>query len=528
MLLVLNFLLSGLVVQNGFASSGAEPVTYASHIHQILQANCIGCHNPKGIAGFSLETYQTAKENASDILEQCMANKMPHGATARAECSPPGTFFGPSRLSSEQMQTVKDWVDHGTPSGNLLQIPAGPALVQKLDREPDLILENDSAGYSLPSGEQNGPSVRNIVRNFPIKVPFKEDHYIVGIKIIPDGGSLDPKVGLNRLIHHAHFFYDENAKSVGLMSAYKNRHPEDTEPGFTGDEGLPKWVLGPWFPGQDGSTLYPPGVGAKIKAGSYFVMQVHYALYNKVNYKDHTKVAIWLAHEPIQKERQSVIIKNETFTVPANDSHFVVEASKKFDQAITVYSMLPHMHQLGRDFLVNVVRPGEAPSCMVDAEWDFNHQNQFVYQKPISLPAGSTIKTRAIYDNSELNPNQFNHPVKDVIWGEAADQEMMLTMVAYSLDNQFLTPKAPNIRKILHQNGILKIIGSRIQPGAYIEINGAFAMDSTVQSIEQPAAQTDSVVSLADWKKLAHRKLGGKISFVVVNPDGGKSHEITL
>jgi hypothetical protein len=144
-----------------------------------------------------------------------------------------------------------------------------------------------------------------------------------------------------------------------------------------------------------------------------------------------------------------------------------------------------------------------APMSLAPSELNFRFLN--ILPPPVaSLTARPTPVVTRPFQFSQMNQLGRDFLVNIVKPGEVANQEMMLTMIAYSLDNPFLTP------------------------GAFIEIDGAFAMDSALAPKVQTVSLSDTLVSIEDWKKLAHRKAGGKITFVVVNPDGGKPHEIYL
>jgi hypothetical protein len=52
----------------------------------------------------------------------------------------------------------------------------------------------------------------------------------------------------------------------------------------------------------------------------------------------------------------------------------------------------------------------------------------------MKIPAGSTVRATAVYDNSSDNPNNPNKPPKEVRWGEQTTDEMALLIVSFTRD----------------------------------------------------------------------------------------------
>jgi hypothetical protein len=74
-------------------------------------------------------------------------------------------------------------------------------------------------------------------------------------------------------------------------------------------------------------------------------------------------------------------------------------------------------------------------------KYDFNWQFQYEFAEPIKVPAGSTIKAIARYDNSpqnRLNPA----PEKEVYWSEQSWDDMFLASVRYTVDKLEKKPAA--------------------------------------------------------------------------------------
>ena len=57
-------------------------------------------------------------------------------------------------------------------------------------------------------------------------------------------------------------------------------------------------------------------------------------------------------------------------------------------------------------------------------DWDFNWQNNYFYQNPVRLPAGTKINGVVTFDNSENNPHNPSNPPRRVKWGLESSDEM--------------------------------------------------------------------------------------------------------
>jgi hypothetical protein len=93
----------------------------------------------------------------------------------------------------------------------------------------------------------------------------------------------------------------------------------------------------------------------------------------------------------------------------------------------TLTGIMPHMHLIGKSIKAYCVTPTNDTIPLIDIpEWDFHWQYFYQFQKPILLPAGSTIYGEATFDNTTNNPNNPSNPPKDVGLGEGTEDEMFL------------------------------------------------------------------------------------------------------
>ena len=73
-------------------------------------------------------------------------------------------------------------------------------------------------------------------------------------------------------------------------------------------------------------------------------------------------------------------------------------------------------------------------------KYNFEWQLPYELEKPVKLPAGSTVKAIAVYDNS--TDNRMNPaPNKEVYWSEQSWDDMFLPSIRYTLDKLETKPR---------------------------------------------------------------------------------------
>ena len=82
---------------------------------------------------------------------------------------------------------------------------------------------------------------------------------------------------------------------------------------------------------------------------------------------------------------------------------------------ISLLTINPHMHLLGKSFLAFAVTPiGDTLPLIRIKQWDFKWQYSYTYRKPLHLPAGTTIWVFGTFDNTVNNPLNPFHPPRTV------------------------------------------------------------------------------------------------------------------
>ena len=395
-------------------SSLPSEVTYSGHIATILQKNCQACHRHGEVAPFTLTDYGDAKAWATEIAVYTQARLMPPWKPAPGY----GHFKNERRLTDSEIELIARWVDAGAPLGDLNAVPPTPEFHDGWALgEPDQIFEMPVEYEIAAEGEDE-------YRQFIIPTNFQTDMYIQAVDVQP---------GNRKTVHHVIPYLDVNGEARKLDA-------QDPKPGYvvggTGPGFDAVGSLGGWAPGVTPSVL-PEGVGYLLPKGADIVMQVHYYRTGHVEY-DRSRLGLYFSKVPDTAPLHIGSAINSEFVIPPGEAWHEVLASRKVKEDVYLLGTSPHMHLLGRDMrLVAQTLEGEAHDLIWIKDWDFNWQDVYHYQKPLFLPAGTSISLVAHFDNSAENPANPNDPPVPVGWGEKTTDEMCIGFFYYVKASEF-------------------------------------------------------------------------------------------
>lgn len=419
------------------AKPGADTtVTYYKDVVPLLQNNCQSCHRPGQVGPFSLMTYKQAVNWADDIKEYTHARKMPPWKPVGG----PG-YTNDRAMSDHDIATLATWVDAGCPEGNKADAPPAKAFSDGWQLgPPDLVL-------TVPEDFHVGPAGKDLFRCFVLPTGQTEDKYIVGIEVKP---------GNPRVVHHTLNFFDITGKAREMAEAEAARKKKPGEPdhgpGYSVAMGIgftpipdpakpwttpPIGMIGGWAPGQLASQL-PEGTGYFLPKGADFIIQTHYHRTGRAE-SDRVSVGLYFAKKPVAKPfqtigvsppmpsgRQLIGLETPTFLIPAGASDHVIRGAAILHQDATIYSVIPHMHLLGKKIKVTVIPPDGPPVVIVDIrDWDYNWQETYWLKSPLAVKANTRVEVEGVYDNSLANPNNPSNPPKEVRFGEQTTNEML-------------------------------------------------------------------------------------------------------
>jgi thiol-disulfide isomerase/thioredoxin len=411
----------GCPVRRDGGPNAAGRVTYYRDVLPILQAHCQQCHRPGEVGPFSLITLKQAVAWAADIKEYTQDRKMPPWKPVDG-----AAFHNDRRLSEKELATLAAWVDGGTPAGDPKVAPPPRQFTDGWQLgKPDLVL-------TVPEEMTVGPAGRDLFRVFVLPTGLTEDRYVTAIEVRPAN---------KRVVHHTLNFIDRTGQARQMEKKERERvkspDEQDHGPGYSVSMGvgfIPQGALGGWAPGQMSRTL-PAGTGYHLPRGSDVVVQVHYHRDGRVE-KDRVSIGLYFAKQPVKYPFKGAVIPGRFLAIPAGDSSYAVKGAIEVEQDITLHSVMPHMHMLGRAIKVTLTPPaGEARTLIAIKDWDYNWQETYFLKEPIVVKAGTKLAVEAVYDNSDKNPMNPFHPPRPVRFGEQTDNEMCFVFLGAVSDS---------------------------------------------------------------------------------------------
>jgi hypothetical protein len=415
--------LFGLLMGSAVCTIAAPSVTFHKDIEPLLQSHCQACHRAGEIGPMPLLTYQQARPWAAAIREAVVSRKMPPWF---ADAEAHQHYKDDLSLSSAEVGMFRAWVEGGSLEGDPKDAPAPrqfvegwnigtPDLILKM-REPYLIPANGAVEYTyiiIPSG-------------------FKEDRWVTAAEIRP---------GNRACMHHSILFTRSPGSKwlagypVGVPfvpatrpgSKHRTSDGDRTIEGSLADE----WIIG-YVPGARPWAL-PDDTAFLVKAGSDFVLQVHYTANGKAA-TDLTSVGLVFAKTRPAHRAFTALVANADFAIPPGDSDYQVNGSVTFASDAKILAASPHMHLRGKSMDLRAVFPtGETEKLFSVPHYDFNWQQMYVFDTPITLNKGSKVELSAAFDNSANNPHNPD-PTATVHWGDQSWDEMALGIFAIQID----------------------------------------------------------------------------------------------
>ncbi|MGE4053310.1 MAG: tetratricopeptide repeat protein [Vicinamibacterales bacterium] len=408
------------------APQSDRPLTFNRDIAPIVFENCVPCHRAGEAAPFTLTSYQDVRQRARTIVDVTGRRYMPPWLPVEGH----GEFAGERRLTDEQIAMISSWVEQGAVEGDAADLPPLPALPEgwRLG-QPDLVV-------TLPSPYTLQADGADVWRNFVMPVDVDSGRYVRTVEIRP---------GSARFVHHALLGVDETTSS-------RRRDSQDREPGFEGmdmgDAGAPNGHLLGWTPG-----MAPfPGIEGKpwrLEPGTDLVLQAHLLPSGK---PEEVSPAIGVYYSDTPPSGPSLALirldADHLLDIPAGDAAFEVTDEFKLPVDLDIYAVYPHAHYLATAVEGAVTLPDGSERSLIRIDnWDFKWQDVYRLAQPISLPRGSTIRMRWVFDNSANNPRNPNSPPQRVVAGPRSSDEMahlQLQVLPRSTDDAILLRETMN------------------------------------------------------------------------------------
>jgi hypothetical protein len=385
----------------------AQTVTFTQHIAPIIYNKCTSCHRPGEIGPMPFTNYGQVAAYAGMIKYVTGIRYMPPWKPDPAYRH----FLDENVLTNQEIQQIQQWADNGTPQGNpaleppLPTFPTGSQL-----GTPDLVVKMNQK-FTHQGNNQDQYQVFVLPTNLPT------DKNIAAVEIRPG----------NKTIAHHSILAMDTTNTATALDAQDPKYGYASFGGFGFNPVETNWAG--WTPGN-APRFYPIGMGKKLFKGAKLLLQMHYGP-SAVTQQDSSTVNIFYAHNPVYRYVATapispMLLVNGPFVIPANQVK-TFHAVYQVPIDLSLVSVLPHMHLLGKSWNVYALKPnGDTIKIIKIKDWDFNWQNNYRFPRLLKIPMGSTLHVFGTYDNTVNNPSNPNNPPLPVSWGESTTDEMYL------------------------------------------------------------------------------------------------------
>jgi peroxiredoxin/mono/diheme cytochrome c family protein len=402
-------------------------ISYAQSVVPIIQAKCAGCHQPGGIGPMPLNTYEQIKGFSPMIREVIRTHRMPPFQPDQTT----GRFQDDARLSPQQMKTLVHWIDAGAPRG------AGEDPLKKVS----------FAAAEWPLGKPD-----KIVDIPEVKIPASgvlEYQYPSVSGVMQEGRWLRAtafRISDRQAVHHILTGVAPEGQPSGAAVA---QNPFAT-------------LLHGYVPGV-GYMKTAIGTGIWVPPSSGLAFQAHYTTYGRES-AEKTQVGLYFypKGETPQYLRRTFGIFDFSLEIPAGEVEHKEIAYIEIPKDAVIYAFTPHSHKRGVSAKVSIRYPnGKEDLLLAVPRYDFNWQYDYVLEKPLTVPAGSKIITRWIYDNSTRNPVNPD-PKKTVYWGEQSFEEMLAVYIHYHWVGETAKNPKEEYEPLLKANAMIGVLDDNL------------------------------------------------------------------
>lgn len=460
----------------------ADAPTFARDVAPILREHCIACHHDGGSAPFPLTTHRDASRQAHQIARVTEIGYMPPWQPIPGEHA----LVGERRLDADEVATLGAWLAAGTPEGDPADLPPSPDITPGWPLgEPDLVLELPEP-YRLRA---DGPDV---FRNVVLPVPVETTRWVRAFDLWPR---------VPRAVHHAIVQIDRSGRSAA-------RDARDREPGFDGMEietsHAPDGHFLGWTPGK---VPLPPaeGMAWRLDPGTDLVVQLHLLPSGKPE-EISPRIGLYFTDEPPRDRPWIVTLYDESIDIPAGAAEHVVTDGLVLPVDLEVLSLYPHAHYIGKSMTIDATLPDGATTTLLQIpDWDFKWQDEYRFETPPALPAGTTLAMRYTYDNTAENVRNPHSPPRRVRYGLRSEDEMatLTAQVRLAPGADPLRLNEAIARRMLEKNGadwdghrvlgaVLRELGDLDAAIAHLERASALRPGSTEIENELGRARLDA------------------------------------
>jgi hypothetical protein len=390
-----------------------DTVTFAAHIAPLVWEHCMPCHRPGQAGPFPLISFADVRRKARTVRFMTEHRYMPPWPADTAY----SRFLGERVLNAREIALIGRWVDQGLLAGDTVALPAPPIFPEgSLLGEPDAVVWLPDT-FHIPGDGRD--------RFMVAKAPFEleQDTFLRAIEFVAgnrralhhmNGAMVGYPTGARRDVHAGSAHIDaERTTTPDAYAALALANDDGTYPTLT-----PNMVN--YLPGLM-PAFYPPGIGgyAIKRKGAFLMNTLHYgpSLRDTI---DRSRFNLWFMPAPPERPLREIQIGTRGMTpvvpeliIPPNTVK-TFHSSYTLPQAISVLTINPHMHLLGRSLIAYAVTGEQDTIPLVRIpDWDFRWQYAYTFSHMLHIPKGATIHVFGTFDNTTANKSNPYSPPRE-------------------------------------------------------------------------------------------------------------------
>lgn len=353
-------------------------INYSEHIAPIMQKHCQSCHQPDGIAPFTLTGYEDVKLYADKIAKQTQTRVMPPWQTVSGH----GDFKNERRLTDNEIELIAKWVKAGAVSGSTIDDPETMQSPRTWTLgQPDAMKEIPIVFRKQVVFRKQTTRKHASITVF-INTDFDKDLYIRAINFKSNNWKL-----VRRIIASIESKDDNMIEQKDVNKTVNN----------------PDVRIGVWRPGIQ-PTVLPDKVGHLLPKGGKITLDV---LYQSPDREEHAnlKIGLYLSDAPGTVRTYKVTLTNreDSRTSKNNSDEQKVEHSHHFQEDSYVFAVAPITVASEEGLKVVAITPtGERIKMIWLKETQINMLDEwhdiYHYREPVFLPAGTRLDYEFVGD----------------------------------------------------------------------------------------------------------------------------------
>lgn len=416
------------VISSTASAQSADELVYNGEIGQIINENCVVCHQEGGIGPMQFETYEQIRPWAPLIQYKVANREMP--PYAYDEHIGIQDLIGDWRLEQEEIDKIVAWVDAGSPMGDPENALPPPDL--KDPNEWNFAAELGQPDLIIPSVPMDIPSTGNDLWNrHYVASGLTVDRCIKAVQVKPRGDA-------QAVVHHAN-----SSVEVPNDQGERERYGMLTE-----------YAMGKW------GEMVPDGVCRTLPARSEILWNIHMfpggvgaTAQGEVIKDNVVEIGLWFHEEGYEASDEvykqdlaqyniqydGAAIRNANMVIPPN-GYSMTQGFHSFDHPIRIDSYQPHGHLRMNAASLEIYYPetGRTEEISQISNWSATWHHSHIFEPDVAplVPSGAVLILKQWYDNTANNPNNPD-PDQWVYGGSRTGDEMSHAWMAIThLDDE--------------------------------------------------------------------------------------------